>query len=304
MCFASTKKRPKLNSKLFISKAACNTPEIERIAALSTINIISQYSVHPLPQSFINMASDLNTIHLYLTGMSDYLHDNYDAMLITIVNFLTPRFEALFCQIIQLEPYMAPTLSISNMQCLQILLNDIKIQASLISYRLKKQSTAKIDHLSRQLAAEKSVRFPNHSLINSIEDEIQTQLNLTTPASIIGNGDDPSRISMALKSKFNVPTSLIKDDTGQHFPTSEARSNHIVDFFRSIYSNPYTSDLNINDLFELNNINVRPNISHDEANELLHPFTSEEITKCIESLNISSATGPDKIPKCFAQKNS
>ena len=297
---ATTKHRSKNTSTMHISSEACNSPHLQRLAALATINLIPEYSSAIIPPSFSAIAARLNLYNLQILGIDDHLADTYDHMLYLMGDRLQTSFEQDFSTITQMQIFQRPELNIPPPTCLQVLLNDLKLQASHLSYRLKKRKNAYINSLQLELRTIKLSAPNDIATINDLEEKLQAELKANFESTEIGTGDDPSLISRALNAKYGTPTSVIRDDNGQQFKSSHERTNHVVNFFSSIYSVNQPSNLSVSQF--LGNDNPSSGMDHQTNSTLTRPFTDNEILKMINSVGSKVATGPDKIPSLLLKK--
>ena len=295
--------KPSRPSPLFISKAACTSKELRHTAMLSIINFITEHSLTEPAPTFSALAFRMNTIYNQLEGISDFLASEHDSMLVVTKAHLTELFKNYFSQIVLEADFLQPSLSISNIQALESVLNNLKTEASNLSRRLRKRKYMALETVNKKIKEFKISPNNRHEL-DVLEQKQQAAIsqllgyskNKDTLVNILSSCDKAANISRALNRKFSTPTSVIRDENGQPFMSDQDRADHVVNFYKSIYSQAPANIMSLEEGLDPATMASIPKLSQQHCDTLTAPITNKEITDIIKSLGSGKAPGLDGIP--------
>ena len=177
------------------------------------------------------------------------------------------------------------------------------MDASNLSYRIRKRQNHDLDNINNRIR--NFVLTPdNRHELDTLEDQQQRAmavlLEYSKSKNILNNClsacNKSSNISKAINQKFSTPTSIICDSNDQPFESDEERAEHIVNFYKSIYSRTPTSFTSISKTLSARAMSNIPKLSHAQCNSLTTAITNEEVRRVIKALGNNTAPGLDCIP--------
>ena len=281
--------------KFFISETACESTEVRNAAMLQVVNFISINSLTELAPTFTAIAVRMNTIHTELRSIDDKTSPRYFELLADFRNY--------FLQISRENDFISPSFGTSNLANLEVLLNNIKMDASNLSFLLHKKRNEALQAINEKI--HNFVLTPNNrNELDTLEEKQQKEMSLllefSKSKSILNNClnscNSSANISKAINAKFSTPTSVIKDENNVPFASEKERADHIVNFFKSIYSKTPSNVTSIRDSLNDEALHSIPKLSALQCQSLTAIITNDEVRKVINSLGSNTAPGLDCIP--------
>ena len=312
-CFFSTLDTHKKIKKPNISSTTISSPEFLRQTKICVVNCLFENSARPSPEHLSNAYETLNKLNSEIISIEKFLFHNFDKLLSEMLYHKIECFNSIFDSLNISHAHYS--VSISPVDLLRLIINDIKNIAINISSNIKKKRCIELRTLESKLTAERQLSPPDHNRINKltsqIESLIEVESNILCRHRSTSNSSklekDPKVFGSLFKIKSNATTDLVKqpiNDEFIEFENSKKRNDFIFNFYKQIYRGSFQPTLSFPDFIENktpNPIPSSPNLEDTDISLLSKQISLKELTDALFASKNKTSVGLDMISSQLLQ---